>query len=327
MATPASSATDPGFLNCRRTRYVATPEATRTSTTWETSRSGCPRVALSVSAHAAREQVSATTAHNAILMLGGHQPQARSSRGSSHSTGYRPLARLCCWKKVVEWRNIRALPSANSARYYIALVSPQPGSSRKTGSPVLHLRAELPVRPDGGLRLAIVADTHGHPHPNSSRLIASQKPDAILHAGDIGALGLLDTWQAIAPTFVVRGNVDGHGPKLPDTLELVLTSSAASNSEGPLPLTLLMLHVGLYGPRLQANATRLAQQYGSRLVICGHSHIPFIGQERGITLFNPGSMGPKRFSLPIVFGMFELTRGRVQLWHVDCATGETWTPP
>lgn len=31
-----------------------------------------------------------------------------------------------------------------------------------------------------------------------------------------------------------------------------------------------------------------------------HSHVPFIGADRGITMFNPGSTGPRRFMPPIV---------------------------
>jgi predicted phosphodiesterase len=61
-------------------------------------------------------------------------------------------------------------------------------------------------------------------------------------------------------------------------------------------------------------------------VICGHSHVPFIGRDRGIGVFNPGSIGPRRFHLPIVFGVFELRDRRVSLRHVDCETGLRWEP-
>jgi hypothetical protein len=201
--------------------------------------------------------------------------------------------------------------------------------SRKAGSRILHQRASIAVRPDGGLRLAIVADTHSHAHPNGSRLIAAQRPDAILHAGDIGDLAVLDELRTVAPTFAVRGNIDVRRSDLPDVLGLRLaaSASAADGCEGVCLLELLMLHIGVNGPRLRADAGRLARQYGSKIVICGHSHVPFIGRERGLTLFNPGSIGPWRFNLPIVFGVLELAAGRVQLWHVDCATGERWTPP
>ena len=62
------------------------------------------------------------------------------------------------------------------------------------------------------------------------------------------------------------------------------------------------------------------------LVICGHSHVPFVGRDRDLTVFNPGSIGPRRFHLPIVFGVLELAAGRITLKHVDCETGEQWLP-
>jgi len=204
-------------------------------------------------------------------------------------------------------------------------VSTKAVKSRQPGSRTLHQESSIAVRPDGGLRLVIVADTHGHPHAKGSRLIAAQAPDAILHAGDIGTLAVLEELRTLAPTFVVRGNIDERRSDLPDVLAIKLTTAAGSEG-GSLP-DLLLLHIGVYGVRLQADAGRLSRQYGSKIVICGHSHVPFIGRDKGVTIFNPGSMGPRRFSLPIVFGVLELVAGRVQLWHVDCETGEPWMPP
>jgi len=44
-------------------------------------------------------------------------------------------------------------------------------------------------------------------------------------------------------------------------------------------------------------SAKLARAEHASLVVCGHSHVPFIGQDKGITVFNPGSIGPRRFSL------------------------------
>jgi uncharacterized protein len=204
-------------------------------------------------------------------------------------------------------------------------VSAQPVKSKQPGSRALHQQSSITIRTDGGLRLVIVADTHGHPHAKGPSLIAAQNPDAILHAGDIGTLAVLEELRTIAPTLVVRGNIDERRSDLPDVLALKLM--AADGNTGGSSLDLLLLHIGVYGVRLQAEAGRLARQYGSKIVICGHSHVPFIGRDKGVTIFNPGSIGPRRFDLPIVFGVFELVAGRVQLWHVDCETGEPWMPP
>jgi hypothetical protein len=55
--------------------------------------------------------------------------------------------------------------------------------------------------------------------------------------------------------------------------------------------------------------------------------VPFFGSDRGLTVFNPGSIGPRRFSLPIVLGRIDLTPAGVRLAHIDAATGEPWLPP
>jgi predicted phosphodiesterase len=55
--------------------------------------------------------------------------------------------------------------------------------------------------------------------------------------------------------------------------------------------------------------------------------VPSIGRDRGISMFNPGSIGPRRFQLPIVLGQIEVAANSVKLRHIDCETGQTWLPP
>ena len=166
----------------------------------------------------------------------------------------------------------------------------------------------------------IVADTHSNPHPSSSRWIAAQRPDAILHAGDIGDLQVLDDLAKLAPLIVIRGNIDTRAADLPDVVTIDLCS------DGQSVLKILLIHIAVYGPKLQAAPARLAQTNGARIVVCGHSHVPFMGRDRGLVVFNPGSMGPRRFQLPIVFGVIELEGNAMTMWHVDCETGERWQP-
>jgi uncharacterized protein len=173
---------------------------------------------------------------------------------------------------------------------------------------------------EGGLRIVAVSDTHGRPHPKSAALIAAQRPNYILHAGDIGDLAVLDRLATIAPTYAVRGNIDAHGDGLPD----VLTIDVCEGDESVFKM--LLLHIGVNGPKLRADTVRLAEAEGARMVVCGHSHVPFIGRDRGLTVFNPGSVGPRRFQLPVVFGVAEISRERVTLRHVDCESGAQWLP-
>lgn len=180
----------------------------------------------------------------------------------------------------------------------------------------------IPLKPDGSLRLAVVADTHSLPHPALAKHLAALHPDAILHAGDIGDLDVLDRLAAVAPLFAVRGNIDVRAQDLPDVLTLDLMASADA-----LAMRILLVHIAVDGPRLRADVGRLARAEGASLVVCGHSHVPFIGRDRELSVFNPGSVGPRRFRLPIVFGTLELAAGKARLAHVNCETGLAWTPP
>jgi uncharacterized protein len=168
------------------------------------------------------------------------------------------------------------------------------------------------------LRLVVVADTHSAPHARTTELVTRERPDRILHAGDIGDLRVIDSLSEIAPTLAVRGNIDRA--ELPDVLAIDLRRSGASLAK------LLLIHIGVSGPKLRTDAARRARAEDASLVVCGHSHVPFVGRDRDIAIFNPGSIGPRRFDLPIVFGVIEVSRERIAMFHVDCETGERWRP-
>ena len=185
--------------------------------------------------------------------------------------------------------------------------------------PLVKKRATVRL-PEGAARVAVVADTHSRPHPAIGAHLERLEPDAILHAGDIGDLSVLDDLAAHAPLFAVRGNIDTRARDLPDALVVDLAS-------GDRSLRLLLIHIAVHGPTLRADVARMARAEKASLVVCGHSHVPFIGGDRGLVVFNPGSIGPRRFSLPIVFGTIEVGEGGVRLTHIDCETGAAWTPP
>lgn len=194
--------------------------------------------------------------------------------------------------------------------------------------------ARISVRKDGTLRLAAVADTHSRPHPAAGAHLEKLRPDAILHAGDIGDLAVLDRLGQVAPVFAVRGNIDTRADGLPDVLLVDVHTDGdgerdpgASAGERRGKLRILVIHIAVAGPRLRGEVARMARAEGASLIVCGHSHVPFMGRDRDLTFFNPGSLGPRRFHLPILFGTIEITSSRVELFHFDCETGQRWTPP
>jgi putative phosphoesterase len=178
----------------------------------------------------------------------------------------------------------------------------------------------LSLRAGGHFRFAVVADTHSKPHPATAERLAELAPDAILHGGDIGQLAVLDELSKVAPVFAVRGNIDAPSD-VPDQRLIELMSADA------VKLRLLLVHIAVYGAKLRAEVARAALEHRASLVVCGHSHVPFIGRDRGLCVFNPGSIGPRRFQLPIVLGAIDVSEGSARLRHIDCETGKTWSPP
>jgi uncharacterized protein len=192
-------------------------------------------------------------------------------------------------------------------------------TAKKT-RPLAQSEATVHMNERGGLRLAVVADTHSRPHPKTASLIAPLSVDGILHAGDIGDLSVLDALGTLAQVIAVRGNIDERAPQLPDAVAIDVRAGDTS------AMKILLLHIAVYGPKLRADAARLATDCGAKLVVCGHSHVPFIGRDRDLTVFNPGSIGPRRMHLPIVFGLLEIAAGKLSLRHIDCETGRDWAP-
>ncbi len=121
----------------------------------------------------------------------------------------------------------------------------------KTASPVVrtawaldhHVSVDLDL-PAGPGRVAVIADTHSEPHPAALELVRATAPHAVLHAGDIGALTVLDTFAAVGRVVAVRGNIDGRRNDLPDAITLHVRRDGAELSRW------LLVHVGVQGTRL-----------------------------------------------------------------------------
>ena len=129
--------------------------------------------------------------------------------------------------------------------------------------------------------IGVISDTHGL--LRAEAVSALQGVDRILHAGDIGPREIVEQLGDIAPVHVVRGNCD-HGPwasTLPETEVVTVDGS-----------DLYMIHdIGQLDLSPQAA--------GFAAVIYGHSHEPRVERRDGVLYLNPGSAGPRRFSLPV----------------------------
>ena len=71
-----------------------------------------------------------------------------------------------------------------------------------------------------------------------------------------------------------------------------------------------LAHVWRLGPALDLPGLSLPQKV--QVVVFGHSHQPLARRQDRVLWFNPGSAGPKRFSLPVSVGWLEIEGGRVR---------------
>jgi hypothetical protein len=136
--------------------------------------------------------------------------------------------------------------------------------------------------------IGVLSDTHSLLRPQT--LEALRGATHILHAGDVGDITILDRLREIAPVTAIRGNIDTTGPtaKLPAT-ELI-------ELNGKL---IYMLHS-------LADLDLKPEVAGISVVIYGHSHKPLIETRNGVLYLNPGSCGPRRFSLPVTVAHLHL---------------------
>jgi uncharacterized protein len=140
--------------------------------------------------------------------------------------------------------------------------------------------------------VVILGDTHGLLRPEVSEHLSGI--DLILHSGDVGQMTVLHRLKQFAPVIAVRGNVDDHLAGLPET-ELV-------SIHGHL---VYLLHV-------LANLDLDPVVAGVAMIVSGHSHQPVIRKAKGVLYVNPGSVGPRRFKLPVCFVRAEFSETGIE---------------
>lgn len=140
------------------------------------------------------------------------------------------------------------------------------------------------------MKIGVISDTHELLRPEVARCFAGVSH--IIHAGDIGALDVVDGLRRIAPVTAIRGNVDRDewAKEFPETETLHLGGRH-----------FYVLH------DLNELKARTVEP-GIDVVISGHSHRVRIEVADGVLYLNPGSAGRRRFQLPITVATLELDR-------------------
>ena len=143
-------------------------------------------------------------------------------------------------------------------------------------------------------QIGVISDTHGLLRPEATDALHGS--ELIIHAGDVGAPGILEALTRIAPVVAVRGNVD--------------TAPWAT----ALPATEVVEVAGrhLYVLHQIEHLDLDPSAAGFAAVIYGHSHKPSVEVRRGVLYLNPGSAGPRRFTLPITLVRLRIGDGGLE---------------
>jgi len=138
---------------------------------------------------------------------------------------------------------------------------------------------------DGVAPIGVISDTHGLVRDEA--LAALRGCERIVHAGDIGGPEVLERLAEIAPVEAVRGNNDREAWARAVPASRVVALGAR---------TAYLTHEPAHVPEGVADD-------GHEVVIVGHTHRPSIERRDGVLFVNPGSAGPRRFTLPVTVAL------------------------
>jgi len=141
------------------------------------------------------------------------------------------------------------------------------------------------------VKIGLISDTHGLLRPQAVQALGGV--ERIIHAGDIGGPEVLEELRHIAPVEAVRGNND----------------DGSWAAKLPLRLALKFDGVGVHVLHDVKEMDSDAAAEGFQVVIAGHSHKPLVAERDGVLFVNPGSAGPRRFSLPVTLGYLTVKAG------------------
>lgn len=147
------------------------------------------------------------------------------------------------------------------------------------------------------ITLGLISDTH---YPDRCRRLPPATVDAlagvdlILHAGDVGAVSVLDELARIAPVVAVHGNdeLEGAPDILPAQQVVFLAGQRILLYHGHHPdraEELANRQNDDWGPKL-ARWASLARAVGASIMVYGHTHIPWMTEVNGVWVINPGAI-------------------------------------
>jgi putative phosphoesterase len=159
---------------------------------------------------------------------------------------------------------------------------------------------------DVPLTIGVIADTHIY--SGSARRVPNQvinlfrraEVGLIIHLGDVNSAWVLEELAEIAPVLAVVGNNDDD--QLQDALPTRLQFTVGNHTFG-----------AIHGDGGRSAKDQVKKTFGGKvdLAMFGHSHIPFIDDYKGTTLFNPGSATDRRWHEHFGVGIVRVTGDQI----------------
>ncbi|MFT6442528.1 MAG: putative phosphoesterase [Salibacteraceae bacterium] len=135
-------------------------------------------------------------------------------------------------------------------------------------------------------KIGLLSDTHSFVDPAIFKHF--KECDEIWHAGDIGAMDVMQQLQDFKPLRAVYGNIDDYKIRLSYPENLIFECEGVK-----VLITHIAGYPGKYNPRVRS----LIEEHKPKLFICGHSHILKVMPDKryGLLHMNPGAIGNHGF--------------------------------
>lgn len=132
-------------------------------------------------------------------------------------------------------------------------------------------------------KLLVISDTHGRTKNLDKLLLLAGPVDYLLHLGDVGNdVGYIES-VAGCPCCFVAGNND-YFSGLPKERVVKIAGKTIFMAHGHNHY--VNAHKGLI--------KKAAMEKGASIALFGHTHVPYLEEEDGIALANPGSLSLPR---------------------------------
>ena len=154
------------------------------------------------------------------------------------------------------------------------------------------------------IKVGLLSDTHSFLDPSLLQVL--EDCDEIWHAGDVGAIKLIDQLRKLnKPLKLVYGNIDGHDIRIDVPEDLVWMV------EG---MKIVMTHIGGYPGHYTARVKKLLLDERPDIFVCGHSHILKVIYDKQLNLLhiNPGAAGKEGFQKVRTMIRFVIDQGKVK---------------